>query len=342
GEFFLNWAMSEDASVSGGLSAPIVDGRAEFELPAGALFQLRNGSLHGGTIDESKRYQVTGNPTVITVKVKPAGLIRVKVLEKDGRLATGMYVGGRSVSDPNKHLEIKDMVSGSEAPREWYPSQSIELGSEKYVIRALAGNRVVLSAPVRVDEDAPIKDVVLTLPEPTTREVLVVDERGAPVPDVGLQALLEFNGEKFYGASTQLDSSGVARVILGNGGAKVKMSLRVLATNLVPTFQPVDFSKAAQIRLVVPTGHRVTGRVVDRESGAGVPEVEICWAVDQMYAPSLKTDAAGRFEFLNCPPGRVFLSTRLTNGRNFDKGQSFYATSDGAEFVIYTREGPQQ
>jgi len=342
GSLWVNWALPEQMTYGWkGVAAPITNGRAEFELPATALFTLGNGLLSGGKLDDSKKYQVGPNPTVITVPVKPAGMIRVKVLEKDGRLATRMTVGGRGVSNRQDRLDIQDGAA-TEFPLEWYPSRAIELGADKYVIRAQAGNRIALSAPIRVDEYSPVKDVVLTLPEPMTREVLVVDEGGTPVPNVHLQAFLEVEGDGYTGALAQTDSSGLAAVIVGNGGVPAKISLRAAEANFVPVEVPIDFSRASRPRMVLPAGHRVAGRVIDRGSGAGVAGVDIFWMIDaNLFSPYHQTtDSTGRFEFTNCPSQKVFLSTRPPPEKVVAKGQSLYAVPDREEVVIYTEDQP--
>ncbi len=345
GSFWLNWALPGKTEAWRGFDVPIKEGKAEFELPGTALFRLNNSTLLGGKIDEKAEYQATTDPTVLTIPVKPAGMIRVKVLEKNGELAQSVFVWGRRKGDSEwDRIEIKNGASPEDA-REWYLSKPIEFGGRGYQVVASCWNRFVISQPVRINARNPVSDVILTLPEPRKYEILVVGEDGRPASGISLSTSIFKDGfERIAGDhSLQTDASGRVTLWVGGDEPGERFFLRPESGGYLRAETPVEFSSGKPV--VLKNGKRVAGRILDKSTGAGIPGVRLNWTIDNsgVSSPELTTDQEGRFEFVDAPAQQVFLMVRYPHGKEIVGGhKSLYVMPGEDEAAIYFEDAPSQ
>jgi len=340
GAYWINWALTKDAGVWQGLSVPIHDGVAEFDLPKNSYFQLHNTELLGGKIDDSVRYQVTGNPTQVEVPVVAAGVIRVRVLEPNGHLADNTFILAQDSSDPNHpRIDVKNEAMVGDA-REWYISQPIELKSNTYQVVASSGLRYAVSQPFKVDAANPIQDVVLTLPTPVTRTIRAVDSDGNVLGGVNLMLEMEVPPVgAIYGQSITTDANGIGRITLGIGALPEKLSVQPINTVLVPAKYPVEFSGVNELTIVMQKGKRLFGRFVDHSAGADLKQCSVQWMTQSvnMNSDRKNLDADGGFEFDNVPDQGVFLSTGIPNGKK--AVGNFYVRPSDKELTFEIQDG---
>ncbi len=327
GAYWMNWEVGRDNSWPG-RSLPVRDGVAEIDLPPGTKFQLRNRELIGGRIDENATYEMPAQPGIITIPVTPAGMIRVKALEPDGRLADRVFISaGRRSSAGEAEIEIKDRASPGDA-QEWFVSRPVPFSGKSYAVVVEKGLRYAVSRGFQINSANPIQDVTVTLPTPRQQSLRLVDEKGQPLPGVtvGLALKDEHLDRTFYDM-VATDAHGVAAFTVGTPAPK-QVKAQPFSNDLMQTSYPVDLSGDGVPVLVAKSGKRLAGRVIDHTKAGLVSQVRIYWVENGVNNASEERtlDADGIFDFRNAPDADVgFMvrpprKTRLTGNLNARPG----------------------
>ena len=138
-------------------------------------------------------------------------------------------------------------------------------------------------------------------------EVRVADARGAPV--AGAAVTLEALPASGASARARTDGEGLAR-ISGQAGTSVRVRARGgpagAATPWVELALPVADRLEEPVRLVLPAGGRITGRVLDARGGPARAGLRVAaqrnWSA-QAEVLATETDEEGRFALGAVPPG---------------------------------------
>jgi hypothetical protein len=185
-----------------------------------------------------------------------------------------------------------------------------------YLVMARQGALVVLSEPIRLDPQSPVREVNLERPPTVDVRGTVSDEGGKPLEGAAISLECRFDL-----APRSVQSSGVAAVstdpdgkfVLGGVAvdARIGYALSVRRDGFQPAWirdlelvdEPLDVH--------LERGHVLRGVVVDA-TGKGVgdvglvisPAVNVPFQLPQM----VRTDARGAFELNTLPEGEVIVS----------------------------------
>jgi|GEM_PF-4615021 len=343
GNLDADWTLPNSHQGGEFVKAPIKDGRAELEFPRTAQVNLRNDEILGGTLDERIQYEVT-TATTLTIPVKPAGMIRAKILEKNAALAEAAFARAHKLGEKNSWIEIKSGAYVGDA-REWFVSKPITFGWwASYEVVASEGNRFAISPSFRIHAWNPVQDVALTLPEPVERRVHVVDEQGQPAADVTLLVTCFSRelGQVCSDQSARTDRNGLATLILGKDEPIEHMTVRPINSPYIPTETALILANGKPTELTVESGHRVAGRILDKSSGEGVAGIRVRWSVERGNVTTsrpytITTDKSGRFEFTDAPAERVFMEVEIPYLWDINDRNDLYVTPDGAEATIFLK-----
>jgi peroxiredoxin len=132
-------------------------------------------------------------------------------------------------------------------------------------------------------------------------KILVLDEKGSPVPDARLWLWAEQPGFRASVYGLRSNSQGVAAVHFAAARTQVLARAKGYASTLAP---PVDLSKVKSAEVRLPVGQIIAGRVVDEQGRPlegvavrGNMQGQLPWNED--YLLETRTDSQGRFELTN-------------------------------------------
>ncbi|MCP4454127.1 MAG: carboxypeptidase regulatory-like domain-containing protein, partial [Planctomycetes bacterium] len=271
-------------------------------------------------------------PMVINVPVYPAGGIYGKILRADGTLAKEARASLRVIKWPdNMEISHGDRSSLTNALSNrvnlgTYNAAPLPLGGT-YAIMAYEGCTVSMTDPFMLDQTKPMIEADLQLPKGETLTGRVLDPDGKPATRTVRLYISVNHGKASLGRSdmeTQPDKNGQFVFENVNPGPGGSCEVLVMGQNgYRPIKQAIkDLSQPVIIRL--KKGHRVTGTVIDQDTGWPVPGVEVNASAAENaqgdYASNweflkaeTKTDAQGKFQFTNMDTCFYRLNTQGAN-----------------------------
>jgi beta-lactamase regulating signal transducer with metallopeptidase domain len=278
--------------------------------------------------NDPKAVQSAGNqPTILRGRVTDEGgdpltdvLVRIAIPAADMRFV--------DPSTPHKQREARSNASGDyrlELP-EITERTTISIDAMKPGYRRLAGTPMSGGDRTNVEVvPGTAAEAFLKLKPALYFAGTVVDEQGKPIPDVKIAANSVFGG----------GSGGVERTASNPDGSFELFNYPVIPVRRVRdneasrgavSFSHSDYTdvkiedvyalvqeQREALRIVLGTGHKVTGRVVD-VAGKPVPNVMIKAILnDGTHRKATITDAQGRFVFRGLSDGPTTFSARALN-----------------------------
>lgn len=214
-------------------------------------------------VDKDAELVIEATSEELVVPVRPAGMVRVQVLDAVGRVVEDASVNGSS--DHEEPSERRRILFNSPARgADWAVSEPVAYSFFGTPIWAAKGLVFVRGSKVNVSARRPVADVTLTLPKTRTYRLRFTDEAGAALAGVECSLMLRFGARHGDGASTgrvegTSDGSGRVRFVAGEDLTRWKdVELMVEAT--APGFE--------RTALAVPVGELTEERAVGMERAA--------------------------------------------------------------------------
>lgn len=347
GKLSASWRLPKPYDKNDYVTAEVRDGTAEFMIPKSATIEFKHTRLMGGTVDETKEYTVGSDPTSITLPVKPAGMIRVRVADSQGRAAQKLdRIAAYALKQPDKDaIEIGRDGSGDYGS-EWAVSGPVKLGSGPYQVVAVSGLRFAASESFKLTAGQPVQDVSLVLPDPVPQRLHAVDQSGAPVAGQSLRVAGQHVLSPASGDETvQTDQKGMAEYFTTGSSPEIQFYATPRNGPYVPARYALKPNGGANFTVVLQKGQTVRGRILDRHSGAGVSRVQVSWQTygEKVYGSyPVLTDADGRFEFNNAPAERLFIRTEGNPAGKSIEGERNTKGGSGEEVSLYLEDYPKK
>ena len=315
----------------------IVDGKAEAEIVAPGKIGYGLADTIGYWFKESSEIKVDDGtePLVIQVPAIPAGMIFGQVYEEDGSPAGSTMVSYNMpeksplLGEDTHFLEVDGKNSSSDSESETkYSINPLPLGGV-YRIIAHRKNTYAVSERIKLTEENPIWEMNLIFPQGITVSGQILLPDGSPAK--GIEYWLNFDvtdGHSFSRQGEYTDSEGRFAFENINPDAdgtyhleiKCKKDYRPVRMKLERLNRPIEIQ--------LEQGAVASGRIVDKETGWPIPNVEVsAWyskydeenpEYDRLEAEA-KTDRDGRFRFSNMKPGREYHLT-VSDCRQDDPG----------------------
>lgn len=347
GKLSASWRLPKPYDKNDYVTAEVRDGTAEFTIPKSATVHFKHMRLMGGTVDEAREYTVGSDPTPITLPVKPAGMIRVRVTDSQGRLAQKLdQITAYALKQPDKVALALGRDGSGRYGNEWAVSGPVDLGSGPYQVVAVSGLRFAASDSFKLTASQPVQDVDLLLPDPVPQRLQAVDQSGAPVAGQSLRVAGQHALSPASGYETvQTDQNGVAEIPTAGPDSVIQLQATPGNGPYVPTRYDLKPTGDAGFKVALQKGNPLRGRIVDRSTDNGVPRVEVSWQTvgNNVYGSyPVLTDADGRFEFHNAPAERLFISTSYHSPGKSIEGNRNTRGGSGEDVTLYLEDHPQK
>ena len=307
------------------VTLPITGREVSLDIVAPGKFGYRMEGTVGYWFKEESEIpaEPSEEPLRVSIPVLPAGAIYGEVFDTNGQAADNVLV---SVDMPEKlpemdtpflNVDAKDSASIGEKDNK-YMAAPLPL-SGTYVIVARRNKSVMLSDPVTLTREHPIRQIHLKLEEGQTIQGQIVDEKGQPVR--GIPCHFNYDPPRLgsYGWGDMMTNSTGRFSLEGiNFNVPGKYTLTIPSRkDYRPTCVEVTWQENP---LIIPLeeGHVVEGIVLDDATGWPIPGLEVYAKaadykqrepVNWLY-PEARTDADGRFRFSNLGGIRYSLDVR--------------------------------
>jgi hypothetical protein len=311
----------------------VVDSKAGYEVPVPCRLSYKIDYYHGkrpvgywfkGSVPVE--VPIGDEPFVIEVPVHPAGAIYGRILKEDGTVAANAYasliVAKRPEVDSNGLNDINAALHGGGVDRGTFNATPLPLDG-KYAIVAHVDNYVCVTKPIKLDEKNQIVERDIKLSRGITLRGQLLDLDGRPARDkMKLDVSVKF-GE--YGWSTtrgqiRPDENGWFAFENVNpdfaGEYFVNVSVR-------KGYRPVRHkvkNVAKPVIIQLRKGRRLTGVVIDDETGWPIPGVEVyaysisSWIHQyENLKAEAETNERGEFVFSNMAAKKYRLGVREAN-----------------------------
>lgn len=263
-------------------TAPIANGKARFVVPVPNEIELKPEALIGYWVKaDYPGYKVPNEPGVFTIKVPAvaAGTIFGKVLEEDGRPATGILISAievkKSPGRPDGSLggSIKNSAGGDDDIQNTFSAAYLPLGGT-YVIVVHRRNTYVMSELVKLTEESPMREVTLKLPVGVTVEGRVLTPDGQPAASLPMQFSLETKYSHGFGFDLATDAQGRFKFEHMNPDFPGAASLTLKPTSRWQS-EKIDLKLNGANEIRLKPGKVITGQVIDADTGAPIPGCEV-------------------------------------------------------------------
>lgn len=288
---------------------PIADGRVRTIIPVPNEVEVNPKSIVGYWIKSGyPGEKVPDAPGVFTMKLAavPAGTIFGKVLEEDGRPASGIMIHvvevKKSPARPDGSSfsgEIKNSAGGSEDTQNTFSAGYLPLGGT-YAIVVHRDKTYVMSDPIELAEKKPMREIVLKLPVGVTVEGCVLMPDGQPVPSFPLYLGVDTRYGYGIGSELTTDAQGRFRFEHMNPKFDGTTELRLRPTRQWQTEKIAFKANGKPVEIRLKPGKVLSGQVVDADTGAPIAGCEMRaytinpWTDCRAEGP---TDSQGRFRF---------------------------------------------
>jgi beta-lactamase regulating signal transducer with metallopeptidase domain len=262
------------------------------------------GFTFADTVDRSLYLKDVGE--TLDLSVVPAGAVAVKVMEQNGAPIPFARLS-RSVRQGNRHswgsteIETNDHGDALMSP--------LVLDS-KVVVIAAVDRAWTASEEVTLDAAHPQGEVRIGVPRRRIVRVRVLDENGQPAVDVplGLEVSIRGNASVShgFGVVARTDEAGTATI---TGVSSNLEGYHVLPPSLGPwVAERYELPSSGELEIRLTRGAVLEGTVLDSD-GHPVKNIQVGASIDGKpgersvfyYSAEEKTDAEGKFRFLNLP-----------------------------------------
>lgn len=306
---------------------PVVDGVVALSVPVGShVTYTPTGAIGGWFPAGNVMFVPAGDdPLTISLPCIPAGAISVAVFEADDTPADGFMVslqelaGSRHRTGGSLGVEGKNTASGGDGIHA-FTATPLPLGGT-YELVVHRGSTYVTTGPVGLTEAHPLHQQRLVLSGDATVTGRVVDAAGNPVPKLVVTLSLKLNRGSFGTSGPETDEEGRFAFpgVVRHAAAQYQVSVSP-KRDFTPARVPVtDLDQP--LRVVVQPGLTVSGQILDKDSGAPLPEREVwLWRETgpgqdyRQFQPEGPTGRDGSFRFSNLLPGTYQLRCNQVPG----------------------------
>jgi hypothetical protein len=308
---------------------PLQNNEARFEAPVGTWVSWETRAIVGYWTPDAHHTVIDGaGPQLIEAPALPAGAIHGRVRNADGAEAAGVMISVIEAKPaPGKQAGSlgdvgKNHSSSGEGPTR-FVAQPLPIGG-KYVLVAHRGNQFVVSEPIVISEEEPIRELELRLVDGETLSGVVSDSSGNPLANVPVS----LNYRTPYGHSFGIVGFG------SPGGPKTDSQGRFSIPNLNKTvpgayeividrvngYQTASVSALfdRSVKIALQRGEKFSGIVLNELTGEPLMGVHFYMLVTDfrvggihnMVEADAASNAEGRFEFTRVPAGDYNLFSR--------------------------------
>lgn len=303
----------------------VVDGTVSYEILVPGEIGYDNEGIAGYWFDGKSGIKVGEGqePFVVTISVIPAGSIFGEVFEADGSVASNVMV---SVVEAKKSplreegsLDVRGKSGASEdEDGVKYVLSPLPFGG-KYVAVAHRKGSYVVSDPIAINEDTPIVELNMKMPEGVTLSGRIVDEDGNPISWASYR--FEYStpwGHGFGGGRRKADKDG--RFTEEHVNPDVEGDYSITLKDM-PGYRPIRLeieNLYEPLEVTIEKAQKVTGVVVDDATGWPIPGVDVYALPQDNSVPEPTgyldadevTDEDGRFVFTTMAKREYRLAVR--------------------------------
>jgi beta-lactamase regulating signal transducer with metallopeptidase domain len=338
--------------LSASQAVEVVEGVARFSVSAPNQVRFYPDGLPGywfpqpnGRFSEDVPYLADGSVYEIEVAAEPSGAIFGDVLEADGSPGRAAHISvfvAEVEDNPMQGRALRVDVKNSSSSHDRsdrYLASPLPLGGI-YVMSVSRKFTYVLSEPIEVSAETPLRKCDFVLPVGETVTGRLLDSKGEPVAYQPTR--FQFDPELGHGFSSDgpiTDAAGRFKIegvnfdVDGTYYVEVKQ-----VAGHQPDRLKLKSSKREQT-LQLKQGHRIVGVVREASTGRVIPGAELYAvrtdAVEGVYPTWFEcanSDAQGRFEFNNLPEGTFDINTR--SGRRSGRSDSRGTTDTDSEVEV--------
>lgn len=316
----------------------IRNGEVSFEVLVGRHFGYELAHTIGYWFEQQYNMVVTNGPGPLRLEVPvvPAGAIYAQARQVDGTIAGNVSF---SVRELKKSPLAKtgwpttpscDNWSPDGGPRHYIASPLPLEGI--YFVVASQSNHFAVSDPIKLTAAAPEQKVELQFGKGAPIEGRVLAPDGRPMGRAPVSLDWSYK-EAGFGLPTGLTDENGHFSFQECTADLGQYSLLVRIPGMRTTSRPVSFRRLP-LTIRLEPGLKLSGRVVDLESGRPIVDVEVRAWTDSLRLPteSARTDERGRFVFNTLNPAKYHLcvdSCNFPNGTTLDQ-TAFHAGSPQA------------
>lgn len=306
------------------LSLPLENGSAKHSIPVGSRVRIQPDHFLGYWFPSSNDVAIPGGETPYEIELDcyPAGAIYGSVQEANGAPAKAVMISlievERAPNRPHSSLdvEIKNGSSSSDATKS-YTATPLPIGGT-YMIIAHRDTTYAVSPALQISAGTPIREANLVLQTGVAVHGCVLQPNGEPA--AGIHYEHHFQARPNHGfSSSGKRTDRLGRFHFKNVVPELPGSYGISFRNN-PGYQRLELSYqpgGGELVIQLETGNRISGTIVDAETGWPIPGVEV-YALPRPYSPDRtgyvdadsKTDLAGRFEFTTLDDGEYQLGNR--------------------------------
>lgn len=261
---------------------------------------------------------VDADLTEIVVPVRPAGMVRAKVVDASGRSVSGARVFGST--DHESHEKRRTVIfPDQQSSSEWRVSGPVEFSFWGIPLWAADGLVFARGPKVSVSARRPVAEAVVKLPEVRSYSVRFTDQAGRALAGIGCRLSARFRDARAVNPPLGLvertsDSEGRVRFEAGvdfGGWDGLELKIDASAPGFARTAASIAADKVAKdpvIELAPAAEFRL--RFLNRATGQGVPGIEVTWREPQVQwifqTAGAVSDADGWVVFRDMAAGRKF------------------------------------
>jgi len=307
------------------------------------------------TADREREIVIDETTEFLDVPVKPAGLVRVKVLDANGEPVRDALLFGEAAR-PKKENNHTLSFPGQLRIGEWMISTPVALDGKDLRIWASQGFQnfaFARSEPVSLTRRRPVADVVVRLPRITEHMWRVLDRSGSPVPSAHCQFRIEFTdtpGRSPVWSVQTATTNADGEVVVGFGEdfpewKDLQVHVMAVAPGFARTYSTVS---APALRnpppvIILDPAKVFLGRVVNVATGQGFPGATIrrypTEGRELFTSPEVLSNENGYFTFTDLAPGERFrLSVSWPGYLKLKQARGFrydYTTEDGTAVLPF-------